>query len=220
METLNKRGRPRNEELLAQRREDILAYATDVFARHGFQRTDVQLIADGLGLGKGTIYRYFDSKEELFLACVDCGMAGLSIWINERVEPVEDPVLRFACAIRAFLAYFDARPDIVELLIQERAEFRDRQKPTFQAHREKNIGPWHELLSRLMDEGRVRCMSAEAITRVISNAMYGKLFTTYFNPERRTFLSQADELLTVVFVGILTDSEQQNLHNYLTESPL
>jgi AcrR family transcriptional regulator len=217
METLTRRGRPKNEEFLAQRREEILAHATEMFAKSGFQRTDVQLIADGLSLGKGTIYRYFESKEELFLACVDRGMAGLSVWINQRVAPIEEPISRLACALRSFLAYFDAHPEVVELLIQERAEFRDREKPTFQAHREKNIGPWHDLLSRLMDEGRVRRMSAEMITRVISNAMYGRLFTSYFGTDRRSFESQADELLTVVFAGILSDAERPNLHLYLME---
>lgn len=194
--------------------------ATVLFAKHGFQRTDVQLIADGLGVGKGTIYRYFDSKEELFLSCVDRGMDGLSQWINARVARVEEPIVRFGTAVRAFLAYFDAHPEVVELLIQERAEFRDREKPTYEAHREKNIGPWHELLERLMNEGRVRRMAPDRLTRVVSNAMYGKLFTGYFGQDERSLESQADELLNVVYAGILSDAERVNLHHYLMEARL
>jgi AcrR family transcriptional regulator len=218
METLTRRGRPKNEEMLAQRREDILASATEMFSQYGYQRTDIQAIADGLGLGKGTIYRYFESKQELFLATVDRGMAGVSKHIAARTDAVQDPIQKLAEALRAFLGYFDDHPEVVELLIQERAEFRDRAKPTFQAHREKNIGPWHALLAQMMDEGRVRRMNVEIISRVISNAMYGKLFTTYFNPERRSFASQTDELLAVVFGGILSEQELQNWQHLFMES--
>lgn len=218
METLTKRGRPRNEELLAQRREDILAFATEMFSQYGYQRTDVQLIADGLGLGKGTIYRYFATKEELFLATVDRGMAGLNHYIVGASTPIQDPIQKIAVALRAFLAYFDDHPNVVELLIQERAEFRDREKPTFRVHREKNIGPWHELLNQLMDDGRVRRMPAELITGVISDALYGKIFTTYFNSKKRTFQSQINEVLMIVFAGILSDSERSNVSAYLTET--
>jgi AcrR family transcriptional regulator len=218
METLTKRGRPRNEEMLAQRREDILVFATQMFSQYGYQRTDVQLIADGLGLGKGTIYRYFSTKEELFLCTVDRGMAGLNAHIMRSASGENDPIRRIAMALKGFLGYFDENPQLVELLIQERAEFRDRENPTFKYHREKNIGPWHELLEQLMDQGRVRRMAPELITQVMSDAMYGKIFTTYFNSKRRSFESQIDEVLAVVFGGILADSERHNLNAYLTES--
>jgi AcrR family transcriptional regulator len=46
--------------------------ATSVFTQ-GFATADVQEIANKTGVGKGTIYRYFPSKEELFLAAVDHG---------------------------------------------------------------------------------------------------------------------------------------------------
>lgn len=220
METLTKRGRPKNEVLLAQRREDILAFATEVFSQYGYQRTDVQLIADGLVLGKGTIYRYFSTKEELFLATVDRGMAALSKHINDSVCGLIDPIAKLATAMKAFLGYFDAHPELVELLIQERAEFRDRENPTFRQHREKNIGPWHALLENLMEDGRVRKMPAELITSVISDALYGKIFTTYYNSKKRSFQSQSDEVLTIVFAGILTERERSNLNTYLTGTPV
>ena len=60
------------------RDEGILQVATQVFAAKGFRNTDVQEIADLLRIGKGTIYRAFGTKEELFFATVDHGMRKLS----------------------------------------------------------------------------------------------------------------------------------------------
>ena len=52
-----------------KKRQVILRTATETFAREGFKSTDVQKIADRSHLGKGTVYRYFGNKENLFWEC-------------------------------------------------------------------------------------------------------------------------------------------------------
>jgi AcrR family transcriptional regulator len=49
-------------------REKIIQAAIISFAQTGFDRTKMEDIAKRLTLSKGTIYLYFDSKEDLFLA--------------------------------------------------------------------------------------------------------------------------------------------------------
>jgi len=52
----------------AEVKEKIIQAAIESFAQTGFDRTKMEDIAKRLGLSKGTIYLYFDSKEDLFLA--------------------------------------------------------------------------------------------------------------------------------------------------------
>lgn len=47
------------------KREAILDAARDLFAERGFHGTAVPLVAKTAGVGAGTIYRYFESKERL-----------------------------------------------------------------------------------------------------------------------------------------------------------
>ncbi|MBX3074663.1 TetR/AcrR family transcriptional regulator [Candidatus Obscuribacterales bacterium] len=215
--TLNKRGpgRPRNLELTSQRQEEILATATEVFADRGYASTDVQEIADRLGIAKGTVYHYFPSKEQLFLASVDRGMAGLSRAINEGFDPKTDPIKQIAQAIRAFLQYFDTNADVIELIVQERAEFRDRKKPTYLEHRERNVRPWNELFEALSLNGRFKPINAEQVTQTISNLLYGTIFTTYFARHGQSFESLSNQVLKLVFAGILSESEMANIDKYL-----
>jgi AcrR family transcriptional regulator len=49
-------------------REKIIQASIESFAQTGFDRTKMEDIAKRLGLSKGTIYLYFKSKEDLFLA--------------------------------------------------------------------------------------------------------------------------------------------------------
>lgn len=193
----------------ARRREEILAAAATLFASRGYTETDTQVLVDQLHIGKGTLYRYFPSKCELFLATVDRAMRRMRECIDTRIADVQDPLDQIAEAIHAYLAFFAEHPEFVELLIQERAQFRDRKKPTYFEQREANIGRWHDLYRKLIAAGRIREMPVERITDVLGNLVYGTMFTNYFTGAQKSFAEQAQEILDVVFHGILTEAERQ-----------
>lgn len=51
-----------------ERRRQLMDYATARFAENGFHPTSVAEITEGLGVGKGVFYWYFESKEDLLRA--------------------------------------------------------------------------------------------------------------------------------------------------------
>ncbi len=201
-------GRPRDESLPERRREEILAAATVIFARRGFGNTDVQQIADATGVGKGTIYRYFPSKRGLFLAAADRGMRRLRAAVDEARAIAEDPLDQVEAAIIAYLEFFDGHPELVELLVQERAEFRDRAKPTYFEHRDANVGRWKALFRDLIADGRVRDVPPSRITDVVSCLLYGTMFTNFFLGRRESPARQARDIIDVVFNGILGERDR------------
>jgi AcrR family transcriptional regulator len=203
-------GRPRNDALRAQRRESILNAAAAMFARRGFAKTDLQTVADGLGVAKGTLYRYFRSKQALFLAAVDWGMHLLLGRMERATEERPDPLDRIAAGVHAYLSFFDQRPEFAELLIQERAQFKDRRTPTYFEHRQEGIRPWKLLTRRLIEAGRVRLMPVDAMTDVMSNLLYGTMFTNFFAGRQKSTRRQAREILDVVFHGVLTDTKRND----------
>lgn len=200
----------RKEALLASRREEILDVAVTLFAKHGYANTDTQLLADALGVGKGTLYRHFPSKENLFLAAVDRVMRELRRTIDGCIEKVADPLEQIAAAIRSYLTFFAEHPEFVELLMQERAQFKDRKKPTYFEHREANIERWRDRYRALIAAGRVRDMPVARITDVMSDLLYGTMFTNYFTGPRKPPEAQARDILDVVFRGILSESERRS----------
>lgn len=206
---VRKRGRPASTDLQQRRQEEILAAAARLFAERGYSEADTQELADRLGVGKGTLYRYFASKRELFLAAADLGMRRLSERIDQCLEGNVDPLNAMSLAIQAYLAFFDEHPEFVELLIQERAQFKDRKKPTYFEHRERNSCRWLETFGQLMAAGRVRTGSAEKLLDVLGNLVYGTMFTNHFTGRKQCHRDQAESILDVVFHGILTDDERR-----------
>ena len=54
----------------ADREDQIVRVASEVFGARGFAATSVAEIAEGAGISKPLIYNYFGSKEGLFSACL------------------------------------------------------------------------------------------------------------------------------------------------------
>jgi AcrR family transcriptional regulator len=200
---------PRDKALAARRQEEILEAAGKFFAEHGYAGADLQLLADQLGIGKGTLYRYFCSKEELFLAAIDRGLMELRAYVHAHQTQSDDCFEDIYNDIRAFLAFFDANPHYVELLIQERAEFRDQRKPTYMKYREAGWEERQKLAARLMSEGRVRKMDLKRIGNKLNNMLYGTLFTNSFMRGNTSYEEQADAIIEIIFCGILSDAERQ-----------
>ncbi len=71
MVTLPKK--PRRERKKAAARQHIIETAIELFSRHGLAGVTVDHIADVADIGKGTIYNYFKTKEDIVVAF----MAGL-----------------------------------------------------------------------------------------------------------------------------------------------
>ena len=201
--------RPVDPQRWARRQEEILEAAVSLFAEHGFSDTDTQVLADKLRVGKGTLYRYFPSKQALFLAAVDRVMHKLRARVNASFEAADDPLDGIARGIIAYLEFFAEHPEYVELLIQERAQFKDRKKPTYFQHCDASVERWREFYRSLIAAGRVRHMPPERITDVISDLLYGTMFTNYFAGRSKPPQEQARDILDVVFNGILSEPERK-----------
>jgi AcrR family transcriptional regulator len=199
------RGRPPDRELPRRRRDQILGAAAGFFARHGFHDADVQLLADRIGIGKGTIYRYFPTKKSLFLATVDRVMQLLRAHVDAARRGGGDALGQIERAMIAYLAFFDAHPEYVELLILERAVFRDRKTPTYFEHRRKNRREWVQIFNDLMAQGRVRAMPAATVLDVLGRAIYGTMFTNFFAGRTQPFKTQARNTLDILFHGIMAE---------------
>jgi TetR/AcrR family transcriptional regulator len=103
----------------AARRQQILEVAIRAFAERGFAGASTLAIAAAAGVGEPTIYRYFASKRDLYLAAVDrCSSQILERWraiAAESASPLE-AIERIGAW---YLGQLAARPD--DLLLRYRS---------------------------------------------------------------------------------------------------
>jgi AcrR family transcriptional regulator len=70
---------------------EISGKAMKIFARKGFEKTTIQEIADGAGIGKGTIYEYFKTKEDIIAQAILSFFAEMEKAFSSDLMNMEDP---------------------------------------------------------------------------------------------------------------------------------
>ncbi len=107
----------------AQRREQILAAATEAFAREGFAVTSLDDIAGEAGVTRAILYRHFESKTDLYQGVLERAGARLAAAVGE------EPGAYTGAAVDALVAYASEDPAGFRLLFQHAArepEFREQ----------------------------------------------------------------------------------------------
>lgn len=197
------RGRPKDPDLCSRRCTEFLDAATRVFAEEGYRNADMQSIADRAGLSKGTIYLYFKNKEQLFLACVRHGVESLTESIEATFGEQDRFVDRLPLAIQAYLRFFDEHPELVELIIQERAEFRDRKQSTYFEHKATRSSRFADLIAADIEAGLVRDIPIPRIQDVIGDLLYGTIFANHFRGRIKSLEAQSQDIIDVLCHGLL-----------------
>src|SRR5262249_154273 len=94
----------------------MLEAAAYLFGTQRFHEVRMEDIAAQAEVGKGTLYRYFSDKEELYLALLARASQQMIQRLSAALEETEgarDGLIRF---IQAVLAYFDEQPHLIDLI--------------------------------------------------------------------------------------------------------
>ncbi len=98
--------------------QKILKAAERIFSEKGFYRAKIYQIAEVAGVSVGTIYRFFESKEELYLAVLKWKAKEL----EERVKVAisgKDPDEAIQAYIEAVIGFFKKEKHFLEIFIRE-----------------------------------------------------------------------------------------------------
>jgi AcrR family transcriptional regulator len=105
-----------------ERRAALLDTASHLFSEGSYRGTTTAEIARAAGVTEPVLYRHFDSKRDLYLACLDAAWAGVRGLWEQAIEAEPDPGLWVAAMGRAFIESEEERPLISHLWVQAIAE--------------------------------------------------------------------------------------------------
>lgn len=102
----------------ADRREQILAAALDVFASGGYHETTLDAVAASAGISKALIYEHFDSKRALHVALLNRYEQDLLERVTTALAPVQPGEPRLRAGIDAFLGFVDEHREAWRMLFR------------------------------------------------------------------------------------------------------
>jgi TetR/AcrR family transcriptional regulator len=109
----------------ANRRAALLECASGVFARGSYRGTTTKEIACEAGISEPILYRHFESKRDLYLACVDEAWKRVQALWEKAIAGEPDPSAWLQAMGLAYLSAKDKRARLVDLWIQALTEASD-----------------------------------------------------------------------------------------------
>jgi len=188
-----------------KKKQRIVNSANGIFARDGYFNAKVEEIAIAADVGKGTIYEYFSSKEELFLIVFnnfkEKVLSRFWILLDLEISAIEK-LKRFA-QITAEI-HFD--PELnMKILIQFRSECLNRINDV---EYNEILDEYYEEISALVsgiigegiDDGLIKPLNKELISRNFIAALDG-MTTQYFLNEKDYDIRTAAESIYEIFIS-------------------
>jgi AcrR family transcriptional regulator len=104
-------------------RSRILQAALDEFSDKGYHASTIDSIAERAGIAKGTVYRYFNTKEGLFNALKEDTISEFVEHARHDLSQEEDVLKIIESVIKNYLSFFEKNSAFFKVIIQEQKDF-------------------------------------------------------------------------------------------------
>ena len=143
----------RREREKQQRRDDILNTARTIFFDKGFRDTTIDDIARAAELSRGTIYLYFESKEEIYATVLEEGMDILQRLIREAYSPDQDPLANLLAGHDAFMHFHAAYKNHYQVLMLDKMQIEEVLPPELKGRLNGKFTGMAEWIAKILQEG-------------------------------------------------------------------
>jgi len=191
------------------KKQDILEAAMRVFARKGVANAKMAEVAEAAGIGKGTIYEYFKSKEDIFAEAFRHFMEQMDAVMAKRLFKIHDPIEKLTALIAGWAEIVqDSSHDFMEIMMDFWAEgVRHKQKPTA-FDLKKMYDEYRRLVVEILEEGiskgRLRPMNTTIVASILIGALDG-LALQWIVDHKMFQFDEAADVLTKSFIERLKE---------------
>lgn len=146
-----------NEQEKARIEEDLLKKGKNLFSIYGLKKTSIDDIVQACGIGKGTFYRFFNSKEELFFAIAEREEAFRDELVKEMMKSSKPPKESFKEFLLECLKFIESNPFLRRLNDQQELEmlYRKLPKETVERHFKNDLQASLIFIDKWQEEGKI-----------------------------------------------------------------
>jgi TetR/AcrR family fatty acid metabolism transcriptional regulator len=186
------------------KRERILRAAVDVFAEHGYFNAKVAQIAKSAGVADGTIYLYFDGKEDLLITIFREHTRNYLIALEQRLTDVRGAEERLRIAVRHHLETLGRDR---ALAVVSQVELRHSLK-FMSLFSQEEIADYLIVIRTIVEQGQAEGTFRRNIhPQLVAKAIFGvldEMVTSWMLSEKEYDLpAQAEQVADLMLTGLL-----------------
>jgi len=191
-----------------KREGEIIDAAAEIFHRNGYADTSVQDVAEAVGILKGSLYYYIDSKEDLLYRVLlevheDAG------GILEQISAMTDvtPLERIAAYVKRHVEYNVRNVTKVAVYYHDFDLLSEDRRETIRQHRRQYERFLENLIREAQAAGEV---APDADPRVLAYCMFGTMNWTYtwYRPNGRMSVAELCDMIAEFAVNGLRNHRE------------
>ena len=193
------KGVPLTEEEQIHRRHEIFSASEKLFMKRGFQETSMREIAEAAGIGKSTLYDYFQTKEEIMVWGVEDQIMDLTTEAQKIVAMSLPALERLRKVMKMHLESLVANKEFYLKLSFEvqRLDLENQKRIQVLRHAYQDL--IRQLINEGIKEGSFRKVDSLLAARLLIMAITPTLFTSRPTGTPQQMLNTA---LDIVLKGI------------------
>jgi AcrR family transcriptional regulator len=159
----------------------MLDAAARLFGTQRFHEVRMEDIATEAAVGKGTLYRYFSDKEELYLALLGRASRQFQSRLQAQLARTDEPRARLEAIVEGIIQFFDEQPHLLDLI--QRAELAQGPNFPWQPTRNEVSRLVHEIIEEGRASGAFTIRDPELAATMLLSGLRGII--RYYKPRPR-----------------------------------
>lgn len=191
-----------------EKKGKILEAAISVFAKKGAANTKMTDIADAAKIGKGTIYEYFTSKDDIFIAAFYYIMKKAEDVIVNRLSEIQDPLEKLRSFFDAWKEIFSGEfKDYMEIMLDFWAEgIRSKNEAaTFSLKKiyDENRQIIKDILDECVAQNKIQPVNTKIAASIILGALDGEMVQWITDPHIFSIEEGFDTMVEIILNGLI-----------------
>jgi AcrR family transcriptional regulator len=175
-----------------ERRQKILGAAAELFGANPYDSVQMRDVAARAEVGKPTLYRYFPSKEELFLEVFKSGLDRLDSEVAAILKDRDQPGPSLERLLQALLNALGGQVAALRMLTDDQSVVMRRWRNEFRRRRRPFVEATRAILEQGIASGEFRAVDLEAVPSMLIGIVRGGLIGTDRLPRERFAAAMID----------------------------
>ena len=163
----------------AEKNRAIVVAAQDLFLTKGFEAVSMDEIAERAGVSKRTVYSHFGSKEDMFVALLECKCGAVRENVVETADdeaPIEETLVCFGIAFLAMI-FNEESLKLFRILAAQSYNFPDLGRRFYEAGPERSTEAMAAYLEGQAERGVIRIGDPKLAAGTLVSSMLNKRLT-------------------------------------------
>ena len=189
-----------------ERRQKILSAAAELFGANPYDSVQMRDVAARAEVGKPTLYRYFPSKEELFLEVFKSGLDRLDAEVATILKDRDQPAPALERLLQALLNALGGQVAALRMLTDDQSAVMRRWRNEFRRRRRPFVEAARTILEQGIATGEFRSVDLETVPSMLIGIVRGGLIGMDRIPRERFAAAMIDLVMHALLARAQTST--------------